>query len=126
MKNYSKIWCKKQEFATWCMAKNEFRCRKSAFSLAEVMVVLIIMAGILLMLGRVALGDRQKEYDAKINKTTSVISANITKDLVENTGAEFADYALNEAGNEYFQSAVKNNLNQMKYSIRNLISVNKI
>ena len=96
----------------------EFRfAHSSGFSLAEVTVVLIILMGIILLVGRIAIGDRQKEYDAKINKLSSVISANITKDLVENTGAEYADYAsvslLGEKdGNEIFQEAVKNNLNQ--------------
>ena len=85
---------------------------KSAFSLAEVTVVLVIMAGILLLVGRIALGDRQKEYDAKISKLSSTISANITKDLVSNTGAEYGDYALTN-GNVYFQKAVTDNLNQV-------------
>ena len=90
---------------------------KSAFSLAEVTVVLVIMAGILLLVGRIVLGDRQKEYDAKISKLSTVVSSNITKDLVENTGAEYADYASTakigeKDGNEIFKEAVTNNLNQ--------------
>ena len=87
------------------------------YSIAEVTVVLIIMAGILLLVGRIAFGDRQKEYDAKFNKISSLLSANISKDLVENTGAEYADYAMTikeggKDGNEYFQEAITNNLDK--------------
>ena len=86
------------------------------YSIAEVTVVLIIMAGILLLVGRIVLGDRQKEYDAKFNKISSLISANISKDLVENTGAEYKDYAsvvsptTDNDGNKWFKNAILNNV----------------
>ena len=95
--------------------KNDFKKlikKFKGYTLAEVMVILIVMAGILLLVGRIAIGDRQKQYDAKFNKISTSISANITKDLIENTGTEYADYAVSEFGNRYFQSAVTNNLDK--------------
>ena len=101
--------------------ENRFKnvCRRlkalKGYSMAELTVVFIIMMGIILMVGKLAIGDRQKEYDAKFNKISALISANISKDLVENTGAEYADYAsvMSESdndGNKWLKEAVLNNV----------------
>ena len=102
--------------------ENRFKnvCRRlkalKGYSMAELTVVFIIMMGIILMVGKLAIGDRQKEYDAKFNKISALISANISKDLVENTGAEYKDYAsvvspsTDNDGNKWFKNAILNNV----------------
>ena len=93
--------------------------RKLAYSLAEIMVVFVIMTGIILMVGKIALGNRQKQYDAKFNKTSAVISSNISRDLLANTGAEFADYNAGNGGNAFYQKAVTDNLVENQQTCNN-------
>ncbi|MBQ7449985.1 hypothetical protein IJS77_01095, partial [bacterium] len=81
------------------------------FTLAEITVVLIVMTAIILLAGRMALSDRQNEYDAKFNKISSNISSNINADLISKTGFRFPDYDNN---NDDFQDAVVKNLNNQE------------
>lgn len=87
---------------------------KPAFSMFEIAVVLVIMTGIILLAGRIFIGNRQREYDAKCSKISASITSNIIKDLMNNTGFEFTDYikdARSATSKEYFNNAVRNNLN---------------
>ena len=90
---------------------------KPAFSIFEIAVVLVVMTGIILLVGKIFIGDRQREYDAKYNKIAASLSSNIAQDLMKNTGFDYADYIKTVRGNEFFRSAAIKDLNRVGDSI---------
>ena len=93
-----------------------------AFSMAEVVITILIITGIFLLALRFFVSDKQSVFDAKYNKAASSISANIEKDLITSTGFNFIDY---NANNNIFQKVVQKNLNKDLCDINSCWSNNK-
>ncbi|MBQ7450271.1 type II secretion system protein, partial [bacterium] len=63
-----------------------------AYTLAEILVTLMVISGIILLAFRVVSGDKQSTFDAKFNKVASIITSNLQGDVLKKTGFKYGDY----------------------------------
>ena len=80
---------------------------RKAFSLAETLVILLVMTGIILLAGRFVFANKQGQYNAKYTKVATEITANLENNRLMSAGLkdELEDYKEN------FVQTVTNNLN---------------
>ena len=81
--------------------------RPSAFTLAEVLTVIVILGAIAVIIGiRAANINKQRLFETKYHKIYSQITANIEKDMMQRTGFQYSDYNKDDDNRELFRNAV--------------------
>ena len=84
--------------------------KKFAYTVSEAISILVILGIVILIVSHFAIGDRQKEYDAKFRKISSTITSNIEQDFIRRTGFQYGDYGRD---NDKFVSVVIKNMKGM-------------